>query len=329
MTTHRVLVTTAWLRPGDHVDQMLREAGFEVVHSSFKDREPTGEPLIDVVRGFHGIVAGTDAFTPEVIAAARELRVLGRTGVGYDNIDVAAATEHDVAVCFTPAVNRRSVAEHVLALMLNCARLIPQNVRSVRAGGWDQVSGRELAGAKLGIVGLGSIGKLVARLAIALGMEVLAFDARLDGEFAREHGIREVTLDDLLRESDFVSLHLFLDGSTYHLIDDRALALMKPSAYLINTARGGVVDEEALADAIERGAIAGAALDVTEVEPLPAGSRLREFGNVIVTAHIGAATTESRARSGAMAARAVIDVLNGRPPEYVVNPEYATLTPTK
>ncbi|GAA2613306.1 phosphoglycerate dehydrogenase [Actinomadura fulvescens] len=323
MTAQRVLVTTAWLRPDDQVDRLLRDAGFEVVHSSSKDRENTGESLVEAVKGVDGIVAGTDAFTREVITAAEDLKVFGRTGAGYDNIDVAAATERGIAVCPTPGANRRSVAEHVLALMLNCARLIPQNLKSVQEGGWDQAGGRELEGATLGIVGLGSIGKLVARLGGALGMDVLAFDADLDHAFAERHGVRGVGLEELLRRSDFVSLHLLLDGSTHHLIDAAALALMKPSAYLINTARGGVVDEDALADALERGALAGAALDVVEVEPLPAGSRLRGLDNLIVTAHIGAATRESRARSGAMAARAVIDVLNGRTPEFVVNPGYA------
>ncbi|MFI6502042.1 phosphoglycerate dehydrogenase [Nonomuraea typhae] len=316
----RVLVTTAWLRPGDHVDRLLREEGFEVVHSSFADRH---EPLTDLVREADGIVAGTDAFTAEVLAAAPRLKVLGRTGVGYDNIDVPAATARGIAVCPTPGVNRRAVAEHTLALMLNCARLLPQNIQSVKSGGWEQPSGRELAGATLGIVGLGAIGKAVAELGGVLGMEVLAHDPYLDHDYAREAGIHAVPLDELLRRADFVSLHIFLDASTHHLIDAAALALMKPTAYLINTSRGGVVDEGALANALSRGELAGAALDVVEVEPLPAGSRLRELDNVIVTAHIGAATTESRARSGQMAAQAVIDVLNGRAPAFTVNPEHA------
>ncbi|MFE4542387.1 phosphoglycerate dehydrogenase [Arthrobacter sp. NPDC056727] len=326
MTAQRVLVTTAWLSPGDEVHQMLLEAGFEVVHSSFKTRGTSVEALKEVVAGFDGIVAGTDAFTPEVIAAADKLKVFGRTGVGYDNIDVPAATAHGVAVCPTPGINRQSVAEHTVALLLNVARLIPQNIQSIRTGGWDQTSGRELGGNTLGIVGLGAIGKDVARIARVIGMDVVAYDPYFDEAFAAEHNIRRVELDELLAVSDFVSLHLFLSEETHHLINAAAIAKMKPGAYLVNAARGGVIDEEALADAIESGHLAGAALDTVEVEPLPANSRLRSLDNVLVTAHIGAATIESRRRSGTMAAQSVIDVLQGQPlPAQTVNKEIAAV----
>ncbi|QFU88444.1 phosphoglycerate dehydrogenase [Amycolatopsis sp. YIM 10] len=316
--THRVLLTTAYLEPGGEVDRLLRGAGFETV---FAHRG--GPRLRRVITDVDAVVAGTDAFTAEVIDAATRLKVFGRCGAGYDNIDVEAATRNGIAVTFTPGANRRSVAEHVLALMLNCARLIPRNLAAVAAGGWDQRSGRELAGATLGIVGLGSIGKTVARLALAIGMRVVAYDPFLDTDFVADTGIEVRSLDGLLAEADFVSLHLFLDDSTRRLIDARALALMKPGAYLINTARGEVVDENALADALEAGHLAGAGLDVVEVEPLPADSRLRRLDNAIVTAHIGAATVEARSRSSLMAARQVIDLLQGRTPENLVNPEYA------
>jgi phosphoglycerate dehydrogenase-like enzyme len=160
-------------------------------------------------------------------------------------------------------------------------------------------------------------------MALALGMRVLAYDPHLDRGFLAETGAEPSTFDDLLAESDFVSLHIFLDDSTRHLIDPAALRKMKPGAVLINTARGEVVDEEALADALASGSLAGAALDVLKQEPLPATSRLRELDNVIVTAHIGAATTQARSRSSLMAARQVIDVLSGRTPDNLVNPDYA------
>ncbi|SDD59438.1 phosphoglycerate dehydrogenase [Glycomyces harbinensis] len=323
MTSGRVLVTTAWLRPGDAVDRYLREAGLEVSHSSFKDRAETGERLADLVGPFDAIVAGTDPFDREVLAAAPRLRVIGRTGVGYDNIDVAAATERGVAVCPTPGVNRQSVAEHTIGLLLSAARTIPQNVAGVRAGAWDQVSGRELGGAVLGVVGLGAIGRLVATMAQGLGMSVVAYDPYFDHAFAEEHGIREAGLDELLAEADFVSLHLFLTPETHRLIDAAAIDGMKDGAFLVNAARGGVVDEDALADALTSGKLAGAALDTVEVEPLPADSRLRGIDNLLITAHIGAATVESRARSGKMAARSVVDGLQGRIPPQTVNPECA------
>lgn len=315
--TQRVLITTAYLEPGGEVDRLLLEAGFE---TAFAHR--SGPRLRRVITDVDAVVAGTDAFSAEVIDAAGRLKVIGRCGAGYDNIDVEAATRKGIAVTFTPGANRRSVAEHVLALMLNCARLIPQNVAAVAAGDWDQRSGRELAGATLGIVGLGSIGKTVARLALALGMRVVAYDPFLDTDFVADTGIEVRSLDGVLTEADFVSLHLFLDDSTRRLIDARALALMKPGAYLINTARGEVVDENALADALESGHLGGAGLDVVETEPLPAGSRLRKLDNALVTAHIGAATVEARSRSSLMATRQVLDLLQGRTPENLVNPEY-------
>lgn len=317
----RVLVTTSWLRPGDQVHKLLANAGYEVVHSSFKDS--ADRDLARLVAGFDGVVAGTDPFDAGVIAAADRLRVLGRTGVGYDNIDVAAATRHGVAVCPTPGVNRQSVAEHTVAMILNCARLIPQNIASVRTGGWPQVSGRELHGSTLGLIGLGAIGKAVARIALGFGMTVVAYDPYLDTGFAAEHGIRGVPLDELLATSDFVSLHIFLDETTRHLIDARAISTMKDGAYLVNTARGGVIHERALADALADGKLAGAALDVLEHEPLAPDSPLRALDNLLITAHIGAATVESRARSGMMAAQSVIDVLAGRIPSTTVNPEFA------
>lgn len=319
----RVLVTTPYFEPGGAVDSMLRDAGLETVFARRADREATGRTLADCVADVAGVVAGTDPFPAEVIEAAPGLKVFGRCGVGYDNIDVAAATRQGVAVTFTPGANRISVAEHVLALMLNCARRIPQNLADVREGGWTQESGRELYGTTLGVVGLGSIGRTVARAALALGMRVVAHDPRLDEDFLAETGTEARSLDAVLAEADFLTLHISLDETTRHLIGAAALRRMKPDAYLINTARGGVVDEDALADAIEAGRLAGAALDVVESEPLPADSRLRALGNVLVTAHIGAATVEARARSGAMAAAQVIDLLAGREPANLVNPGYA------
>ncbi|WP_329020257.1 phosphoglycerate dehydrogenase [Streptomyces sp. NBC_00690] len=321
----RVLVTTPYLEPGGAVDRILRDAGLETVFARRVDREAAGTTLAECVADVAGVVAGTDSFSAEVIEAAPGLRILSRCGVGYDNIDVMAATRHGVAVTITPGTNRVSVAEHVLALMLNCARRIPQNLAAVRGGGWTQESGRELHGTTLGVVGLGSIGKTVARAALALGMRVVAHDPWLDEDFLKETGVQARSLDDVLAEADFLTLHISLDETTRHLIDAVALRRMKPDAYLINTARGGVVDEDALADAIEAGRLAGAALDVAEQEPLPANSRLRALDSVMVTAHIGAATVEARARSGAMAARQVIELLAGRTPEHLVNPDCASV----
>ncbi|GGR88969.1 2-hydroxyacid dehydrogenase [Streptomyces aureoverticillatus] len=320
-----VLVTTAYLEPDGEVDRLLREAGFRTVFARPSDRRATERSLAAAVgdAGAAGIVAGTDPFTAEVIEASPGLRVIARCGAGYDNVDVAAATRRGVAVTHTPGANRQSVAEHVLGLMVSCARGIPQSVADVRAGGWSQPSGRELAGATLGVVGLGSIGRTVARLGLALGMRVVGHDPHLDPAFLDETGVAALPLEGVLGEADFVTLHLALDASTRHLIDAAALRRMRPGAYLINTARGGIVDEEALADALAEGGLAGAALDVTEREPLPADSRLRAFDNVLVTGHIAGATAEARSRSSLAAARQVVDVLSGRVPEHLVDPGWA------
>ncbi|WP_410652729.1 phosphoglycerate dehydrogenase [Amycolatopsis sp. cmx-4-54] len=320
--TMRVLVTTSYLKPGGEVDRLLSDAGFDTVFTTPAQREATGTSLADLVRDADGIVAGTDTFTADVIGAAPKLKVFGRCGVGYDNIDLDAATRGGVAITYTPGANRRSVAEHVLALMLNCARLIPQNIASVQAGRWEQRSGRELDGAVLGLIGLGSIGKTVARLALSLGMRVIAHDPYPDHDFLAETGVEAHTFEEVLAEADFLSLHIFLDDSTRHLIDASALRKVKPGAFLINTARGEVVDEDALADAVESGALAGAALDVLAEEPMPLDSRLRRLDNVVVTAHIGAATEQARSRSSLMAAQQVIDVLRGHTPDNLVNPGY-------
>ncbi|MEV0443826.1 phosphoglycerate dehydrogenase [Streptomyces spectabilis] len=322
-----VLVTTAYLEPGGEVDQLLRTAGLRTVFARPDDRRTTGLSLRAAVAdaGAVGIVAGTDPFTAEVIEASPGLRVIGRCGAGYDNVDVAAATRHGIAVTHTPGVNRRSVAEYVLGLLVSCARGIPRSVADVRTGGWSQPSGRELAGATLGVVGLGSIGRAVARLGQALGMRVVGHDPCPDAAFLAETGVESLPLEAVLATADFVTLHLALDASTRHLIDGAALRRMRPGAYLINTARGGVVDEEALADAVAAGHLAGAALDVTEREPLPPDSRLRSFDNVLVTGHIAGATVQARARSGRSAAEQVVAVLSGRAPEHVVNPGWAAV----
>lgn len=253
--------------------------------------------------------------------AAPRLRVIARPGVGYDSIDLPAATRRGIAVCNMPAVNATAVAELTIALLLMCARHIPRNIDDVRSGSWQRLEGRELRNATLGLVGLGAIGKAVAQLASCFGMSILAYDKYQDTEFADRHGIRYTGIDELLATSDYVSLHMLLDASTRHWVDGSRLARMKPTAYLVNTSRGPVVDEAALYRALRDGVIAGAALDVVEVEPLPADSPLRGLGNVYITPHLGGVTREARERSGRGAAQNVLNVLDGREPTNVVNPD--------
>ncbi|MGK8486757.1 NAD(P)-dependent oxidoreductase [Nocardia asiatica] len=231
-------------------------------------------------------------------------------------IDLAAAARHGIRVCNTPGVNHDAVAEMTLALILMTARQLPAVLAGVHAGNWPRYAGRELRGARLGIVGYGSSGRAVARLAHAFGMTVVVATAHPDP--ADTH-VEYLDLDTVCATADYLSLHCRADRSTHHLIDRARLKTMKPTAVLINTARGSLVDEDALAHALSVGEMAGAALDVLAEEPLPAHSPLRELDNVIITSHLAGQTTEARQRAGISAAHAVIDVLAGREPAHPVD----------
>lgn len=320
--TADVLITTAFLRPGDEVDLMLGAAGLSTRH--VPDLAALGEAeRLELLAGVRAIIAGTLPLTAEHLAAAERLELIVRTGVGYDSVDLDAATARGIPVCITAGANRQAVAEHVFALMLAVARRVPENIQNLAAGSWQQLTGRELAGATLGILGLGSIGKAVATIAAGFGMSVVAYDPYFDEAFAAANGIRRAELDEVLAESDFVTLHLFLDDSTRNLIDAARLRTMKRDAVLVNTARGGIVDEDALVDAVRDGVIGGAALDVFATEPLPAGSPLLHTPGILATTHVAGATREARGESGRMAAANVIDVLSAAgAPRFVVNPGY-------
>jgi len=320
MTTTRVLITSIFLKAGDDVDRYLTSQGMEPVYHPWHGGR-TEEELIDLLRGIDGAIVSTDPFTARVIQAADRLRVISRTGVGYDAVDVPAATKRGVIVTTTPGVNRHAVADWALALILCCARKVPENLAEVRRGAWTRHEGMDLAGKTLGVVGLGTIGKEVAKRAKAFGMRLLAFDLVQDLPFAAGQGIAYVPLEDLLRQSDFVSIHCFLNAATRHLINAERLLLMKPTAFLINTARGGIVDTEALYRALHAKRIAGAGLDVFEGEPLRADSPLRALENVYLSPHTAGSTADARRLSGATAAENLIRALRGERPDGIVNPE--------
>lgn len=319
MPKPRVLITSVFLHPGDAVDRRLQAEGFETVHRPLL-RKRTEDELIELLQGIDGAIASTDPFTARVLKAAPQLKVIARTGVGYDAVDLEAATACGVIVCNTPGVNRHAVAEWAMALMLYCSRRMAANMAEVREGGWERYEGMDLAGKTLGVVGLGTIGKEVAQRARAFEMRLLACDVAHDIQFAEAHGVTYVELETLLRESDFVTLHLFLNAQTRHVINAERLALMKPTAYLINTSRGGVVDTKALYDVLREKRIAGAALDVFEGEPLAADSPLRDLDNVYLSPHVAGGTTDARILSGATAAENLIRALRGEP-RSVVNRE--------
>ena len=263
------------------------------------------------------IVRNRTQVNVELLAAAPRLRVVGRLGVGLDNIDVAACTARDIAVIPATGANALAVAEYVIGAAMVLLRGTYFATTEVAAGKWPRAalsSGREIAGKTLGIVGFGGIGRLTGRLGRALGMRVIGCDAELAADDAvwRDEGVEPRTLDALLAQSDVLTLHVPLVPATRNLIDARRIAAMKPGAILVNTARGGVVDEAAVAGALSSGRLGGAALDVFEKEPPPAGSPLAGCPNLLLTPHIAGVTAESNERVSSMIAERVIEALATR-----------------
>lgn len=266
------------------------------------------------------VVRSATRVTRRVLEAAPQLRVVGRAGVGTDNIDLEAATQRGIIVVNSPAGNTLAAAELTIAMMLALARRIPHAHASVKAGEWKRSAflGRQLHGKTLGLIGLGRIGTEVARRSRALGMTLIGSDPFLSAERAQDMGIELVELSDLYRNSDFISLHCSLTAETRQLINRRSLGQMKRGVYLINCARGELVDEAALAEALQSGRVSGAALDTFEHEP-PVGSPLLELENVIVTPHLGASTAEAQIEVAVEVAQQVLEALAGRAPRYAIN----------
>ncbi len=285
--------------------------------------DSTMETAKKMVADVDGAILRTNIdFTRELIAATTKCKIISRTGVGVDNVDVAAATERGIMVCNTPGVNAVSVAEQTLALMLGIAKQLPVMDKAVRACQWkarNSNSTVDLDGKTLGLVGLGKIGLEVARkCSLAFGMKVIAYDPFVKAA----DGITMCTdLDEIFKAADFVSLHVPYMDETHHLVDARRLALMKKTAYIINTARGEIIDEKALAQALESKAIAGAGVDVLEDEPPKPDnpSPLFKLDNVLMTPHAAALTRECEMKVAIEAATAVLDFAEGKAPKYVFN----------
>ncbi len=310
---HRILVT----EPIHDAGVKLLKGKAEVI---FSEGRPVNE-LIKELGPIDGIVVRTAKIGADVIASLRHLKVIGKHGVGYDNIDVDAATRHGVAVVFTPGANSISVAEHALALMLNLANkvsLAHLEIREGRLGQQKRYMGNELNGKTLGLIGLGRIGGHLAKCCrLAFAMRVLAYDP-----YVKESDEVELcSLEEVLREADFLSVHVPLTPETKDIVAARELAMMKPTAFLINTSRGGVVNEEDLYQALRNGQLAGAGLDVFVEEPPRATNPLVQLENVIATPHVGAVTEEAMQRMATMVAEEVLAALAGRIPRNLVNPQ--------
>ena len=288
------------------------------------------EELIATIPGAAAlIIRSSTQVTDEVLAAGTDLVMVGRAGIGLDNVDLEAATRRGVMVVNAPQSNTLSAAEHTMAMLLALARNIPQACAALRQGRWErsQWNGVELADKTLGVIGLGRIGTLVAQRAMAFGMRLVAYDPFLSVERARQLNVELLDLDELLQQADFVTLHLAKTPETIGMLDAKRLAAARPGLRIVNVARGGIIVEDDLADAVRSGHVAGAALDVFASEPTTE-SPLFDLDNVIVTPHLGASTTEAQDKAGDVIADMVLLALAGDFVPFAVNVEAAEVPET-
>lgn len=315
----RVLCTALNVESGPHF-QLLRDAGFDcqVVDRSLNLADPA--VLTGAIRGCQAILAGSEPYPPSVLAASPELRVLSRYGVGFDAINLAECDARRIVVATTPGCNHHSVAEHAIAMLMAIARGFPGCDQEVRRNVWTRAARPRVMGSTLGIVGLGRIGQAAATRAQGLGMNVVAYDPMPSADFLKLHTIPQISLDELLSVSDYVSLHLPVLPSTRHLINASSIARMKDGAVVINTSRGPLIDEPALIEALKSGKLRGAGLDVFEVEPLPSNSPLLSMSNVLLSGHVAGLDNESHDATCIMAADNIIALHRGEwPAERIQN----------
>jgi phosphoglycerate dehydrogenase-like enzyme len=302
--------------------EILLAAGFDEFIEPPGGPQLTDDQLRAGLPGADAMIAGAEPMSAEMLDLAPRLRVIARTGVGYDTVDVAAATARRIAVTITPGTNHGSVAEQAFGLLLSITRDIVKNDRMIKAGGWDRNLVRPIRGQTLGLIGLGRIGRAMAARAAAFEMRLVAFDPVADPAFDARLGITRLGVEELLAVSDVVSLHLPLTRATLGLINRRTLALMRPGAILINTARGGLVDEADLYESVRDGHLAGAGLDVLCNEPPEPGNPLLTLDNVVISPHLGGIDTKGMADMAELAAQCIADLRYSRWPEgCVVNDE--------
>jgi glyoxylate reductase len=319
-------------KPKVYVTRRIPDAGLQLLNDVCDvrmwegDTPPPRETLLAAVREAEGVLALlSESIDGELLDAAPNLKVVSNFAVGYDNIDIAAATARGIPVGNTPGVLTETTADLAFALLLSAARRLGESEQYVHEGKWKTWSptlllGQDVYGATLGILGFGRIGQATARRGKGFGMRIL-YHGGSDQDAAREIGAEERSLDDLLKASDFISVHTPLNDETHHLIDARAFALMKPTAILVNTARGGIIDPAALYAALKNGTIGGAALDVTEPEPISMDDPLLTLDNCTIMPHIGSASVATRDKMAEMSARNLLAGVRGERLPHCVNPE--------
>lgn len=295
--------------------QMLLDAGFEL-RCNDSGKRPTVEDLKQMLSGAYAVVAGTEKYTAEVLEAADQLKAVIRFGVGTDNFDIPAMQEKGLAIGVI--ANHNSVAEFALTLMLGMIKNLPRLDSAARDGQWARFPMRELSGKTVGIMGFGRIGRRLAELLKGFEVNILAYDPFIPQDAIRACGAEPVTMEQLLQRSDVVSLHMPSTPDTYHLINAQTLAMMKDGAYLVNTARGALVDEKALYDALVSGKLSGAALDVFEKEPITKDNPLFTLDNAVFAPHVSALSFETNYNGSIICAESIIRVHRGEKPVYPV-----------
>ncbi|MDF2539456.1 MAG: phosphoglycerate dehydrogenase [Herbinix sp.] len=315
----RILVTPTSLQEGK------KSAALDALKAYSEDLvfNPTGRPLteeelIPLLQDCDGYLAGLDYVTAKVLKECKNLKVISRYGAGVDRVDLVAAKENGIVVTNTPGVNAVAVAELAMGLILSAARKISFLDRKTREGEWVRSTGMELGGKTLGIMGLGAIGKNVANYAKGFGMKVMAYDPYINEAYAKEHNIQTATFDEVVKNADVISLHLPLTSETRHLINKEVMLQMKKTTIIINTSRGGIIDEDAAYDLLKNGELGGLGLDAFEVEP-PTNSPLFELNNVVVTPHTGAHTKEATDNMADASVKNLIEVLSGHDCPFIVN----------
>jgi D-3-phosphoglycerate dehydrogenase len=314
----RLLVTpTSYGKNDSHLKSELEPQVGEVIYN------PTGKPLTStevaqLLPGIDGYIAGLDGIDANALKSADRLKVIARYGVGVDNVDLATAREKGIVVTNTPGANSVSVAELALGLMLALARQIPEAVEAVHQGKWPRYSGVSLEGKTVGILGLGAIGKQLARRLSGFDCKIVAFDPFADAAYAKNNQIELATMDEVIAQADFVSLHLPLLPETRGIVNDAFLNKMKKGSFLINTSRGEAIDEDALLKALQSGQLKGAGLDAFTVEPPDPKNPLLALPQVVVTPHLGAQTDGATSNMGWLAMRDCLAVLRGEEPIYRV-----------
>jgi len=300
---------------------MLAQAGCELVLPPKFGPLPA-EELLRWLPDMDAVFASMDKFTAEVLssAAASRLKLISRWGVGYDAIDVAAATRQGIVIAYTPGLLNDAVADYAFALLLAVARRVHEGYLSMRQGQWASGWGHDVSGKTLGLIGCGRIGQAMARRAAGFNMKLLGYDLTPSPD-AEAVGVKFVSMNELLAQSDYVSLHAALTAGSRGMIGEAQLRKMKPTSYLINTARGALVDEAALVRALSEGWLAGAAVDAFVVEPLPADHPLRSAPNLLLTPHQASFGRDTGERVSNVAAQAIVDASQGRRPQWIVNPE--------